>query len=99
MMKEWADTSWEYALPPHRAEPPLERRGSSLLAVDPLREQKFQRLVKNVQACHYCPRMEGRTRVLGPANGSLDADILFIAEAPGRLGADSSGIPLMGDQT
>jgi uracil-DNA glycosylase family 4 len=43
--------------------------------------------------------MEGRTRVLGFANGSLDARILFVAEAPGRLGADVTGIPLSGDRT
>lgn len=43
--------------------------------------------------------MEGRTRVLGPANGTLEAQVLFVAEAPGRLGADSSGIPLYGDRS
>jgi uracil-DNA glycosylase len=43
--------------------------------------------------------MEGRTRVLGPANGSVSARILFVAEAPGRFGADASGIPLSGDRT
>lgn len=43
--------------------------------------------------------MEGRTRVLGLANGNLQANVLFIAEAPGRLGADHWGIPLFGDQT
>lgn len=43
--------------------------------------------------------MEGRTRALGPANGPLDAAILFVAEAPGRLGADRTGVPLSGDQT
>jgi uracil-DNA glycosylase family 4 len=43
--------------------------------------------------------MEGRTRVFGPANGNLSARLLFVAEAPGRLGADKSGVPLSGDQT
>jgi uracil-DNA glycosylase family 4 len=43
--------------------------------------------------------MEGRTRAIGPGNGGLDAQILFVAEAPGRLGADRTGIPLSGDQT
>ena len=32
-------------------------------------------------------------------NGNLHASIMFIAEAPGRLGADRTGIPLHGDQT
>jgi len=43
--------------------------------------------------------MEGRTRVLGPANGNTQAQVLFVAEAPGRLGADHWGIPLFADQT
>jgi uracil-DNA glycosylase family 4 len=43
--------------------------------------------------------MAGRTRVLGPANGPLDAGVLFVAEAPGRLGADRTGVPLRGDRT
>jgi uracil-DNA glycosylase family 4 len=63
------------------------------------RQQDFQQLIARAQACRRCPRMEGRVRVLGPANGPIDAQILFIAEAPGRLGADRSGIPLTGDQS
>ena len=43
--------------------------------------------------------MLGRTRVLGDGNGPLDARILFVAEAPGRLGADRTGVPLSADQT
>jgi uracil-DNA glycosylase family 4 len=43
--------------------------------------------------------MEGRTHVLSTRNGPLHAELLFIAEAPGRLGAEQSGIPLTGDQT
>lgn len=43
--------------------------------------------------------MVGRTRVLTSGNGSLGARVLFVAEAPGRLGADRSGIPLQGDRT
>lgn len=59
----------------------------------------FNQLVNTVCGCHLCPRMEGRTRVLGPNNGPLNSLVLFIAEAPGRLGADRIGIPLCGDQT
>jgi DNA polymerase len=43
--------------------------------------------------------MDGRTRAIGPGNGPLDARALFVAEAPGRLGADRTGVPLSGDQT
>lgn len=41
--------------------------------------------------------MAGRTRVLSRANGSPTARVLFVAEAPGRLGADRDGVPLSGD--
>lgn len=37
--------------------------------------------------------------MLGPLNGDLNSPVVFIAEAPGRLGADKFGIPLYGDQT
>ena len=60
---------------------------------------EFQNLVKQVHNCRRCPRMEGRTRVLSAENGPLQAKLLFIAEAPGRLGAERSGVPLTGDQT
>jgi DNA polymerase len=43
--------------------------------------------------------MEGRTRALGTANGPHDARVLFVAEAPGRLGPDRTGVPLSGDRT
>lgn len=43
--------------------------------------------------------MEGRRRVLGPENGPVTARILFVAEAPGRRGADATGVPLSGDRT
>lgn len=62
-------------------------------------KEAFECLIARVQSCRLCPRMEGRTRVFGHKNGQIDAKILFIAEAPGRLGADRSGIPLRGDQT
>jgi len=37
--------------------------------------------------------------VIGPECGNLDACIMFVAEAPGRLGADRTRIPLFGDKT
>lgn len=61
--------------------------------------EAFLHLVEHVQACRLCPRMEGRRRVFGPANGSSQAQVFFVAEAPGRLGGDRTGIPLLQDQT
>lgn len=63
------------------------------------KQSLFTDLVARVQSCNLCPRMQGRKKVLGPSNGNLDSRIVFIAEAPGRLGADKFGIPLWGDQT
>jgi uracil-DNA glycosylase family 4 len=60
---------------------------------------EFESLVADVQLCRRCAAMEGRRRVLGPANGPLDARVLFVAEAPGRLGGDRTGVPLTSDQT
>lgn len=37
--------------------------------------------------------------VLGDVNGPLDADVLFVAEAPGRLGAARTGVPMTSDVT
>lgn len=59
----------------------------------------FARLVEEAHACRVCPRMEGRRRVLSHANGSLRPRVLFVAEAPGRLGGDRTAVPLSGDQS
>src|SRR5206468_4905877 len=63
------------------------------------RAAAYEALVARAQACRLCPRMEGRRRVLGPGNGPPDARVLFVAEAPGRLGGDRTGVPLSSDQT
>lgn len=41
--------------------------------------------------------METRRRVLSHANGSPNARVMFIAEAPGRFGGDATGVPLTND--
>ncbi len=63
------------------------------------KQSLFADLVARVQHCYLCPRMQHRKKVLGSSNGNLDSPLLFIAEAPGRLGADKFSIPLYGDQT
>jgi uracil-DNA glycosylase family 4 len=40
-----------------------------------------------------------RTAVLSERNGSIDARIMFIGEAPGRKGADQTRVPFSGDQS
>ncbi len=59
----------------------------------------LDRVIAVVQACRRCATMDGRRRVLSAANGRVGARALFVAEAPGRLGGERTGIPLSGDQT
>jgi uracil-DNA glycosylase family 4 len=50
-----------------------------------------------VQHCTLCSRMCHRNKVLTADNGGLQSQVMFVAEAPGRLGADKTGVPLHGD--
>ena len=43
--------------------------------------------------------MCGRSAVLSERNGSPDARVMFIGEAPGRKGADRTRVPFSGDQS
>lgn len=60
---------------------------------------EFEKLIDSVHNCSLCPDMEARTGVLSELNGNIHSNVLFVAEAPGRLGADKTRIPLFGDQT
>jgi len=60
---------------------------------------KFKLLSQQAAECTTCPNMADQSAVLGHANGSIDSDILFIAEAPGRFGAGRTGIPFSGDKS
>jgi uracil-DNA glycosylase family 4 len=62
-------------------------------------EKKFDLLIDSIENCRLCPNMEARTKVFSEFNGNINSNVLFIAEAPGRLGADRTAIPLFGDQT
>ncbi len=63
------------------------------------RQQRFDVLTAKAAACRLCPRMADQPAVLGAQNGPLDARIVFVAEAPGRLGAGRTGIPFSGDKS
>lgn len=47
--------------------------------------------------CFICERMQERKAVLGPLNGNIYPKVLFLAEAPGRNGADRTRRPFYGD--
>jgi uracil-DNA glycosylase family 4 len=57
----------------------------------------FKTLAVEAEACVLCERMRDRQAVLSRLNGSLDPLVMFIAEAPGRNGADRTRIPFHGD--
>jgi DNA polymerase len=61
------------------------------------RQTDFRLLEKEAAACSLCERMCERRAVLSSLNGSLTASVMFIAEAPGRNGADRTRIPFHGD--
>lgn len=61
-------------------------------------DSAFEKLVLRVSACRTCVRMCDSKRVLNRGCGSLDAEIIVVGEAPGRLGADASELPFHGDK-
>ena len=62
------------------------------------KEEKFKELIETVNYCRLCSRLCSRRKILSRNNGNIYSNILFIAEAPGRLGADRTLIPMFGDQ-
>src|SRR5262245_44422474 len=63
------------------------------------KENDFNRLAAEAAVCTICERMRDRQAVLGPLNGSISPRVMFIAEAPGRNGADRTRIPFHGDSS
>jgi uracil-DNA glycosylase family 4 len=67
--------------------------------VNQSREKLFKELVSEAAVCTRCPAMCGRSAVLSELNGSPNARVMFIGEAPGRKGADRTRVPFSGDQS
>jgi uracil-DNA glycosylase family 4 len=63
------------------------------------KEKKFKRLSKSSSLCRLCPAMSDLPAILSSKNGSLYADLIFVAEAPGRFGSGRTGIPFHGDRS
>lgn len=63
------------------------------------KQEQFKALANEAANCTRCPAMCGRTAVLSELNGSPDARVMFVGEAPGRKGADRTRIPFSGDQS
>ena len=63
------------------------------------KDNLFQGLVAEAAKCVRCPEMCERVAVLSELNGSINAPVMFIGEAPGRKGADRTRVPFSGDQS
>ncbi len=82
----------------YRAE--LRRRGDYLPRHKmESKETQFEKLIAEAARCMRCDRMRDSARVLSRTAGNLNAELFFVGEAPGRLGADATGIPFHGDRS
>lgn len=69
--------------------------------MSPRRSKKvvFDALCLQAQACRVCPALADKTAVLSDLNGNLNPKVMFIGEAPGRVGADRTRRPFHGDKS
>ena len=58
----------------------------------------FDELCTETSECQKCELMSEHTAVLSRKNGNLFPKVFFLAEAPGRQGADRTRIPFSGDK-
>ncbi|WP_157950834.1 uracil-DNA glycosylase [Peribacillus acanthi] len=77
----------------------LTIKGKEITINNTAKDIKFSTLISQAKNCPLCDAMKDKEAVIGYQNGNLNADIMFIAEAPGPHGANVSGIPLHGDIT
>ncbi|HOV48112.1 MAG TPA: uracil-DNA glycosylase family protein, partial [Anaerolineae bacterium] len=62
--------------------------------MDTSRSAALEALYAEVQGCQRCPLSMGRTNAV-PGSGPLDAELMFIGEAPG-FHEDQQGVPFVG---
>jgi DNA polymerase len=60
---------------------------------------KFLALCGEAESCRICPDLADKKAVLSELNGNLNPKVFFIAEAPGRQGADRTRRPFYGDKS
>jgi len=53
----------------------------------------------NIQYCMRCPALVGSRKRIVHGYGDRQSRIVFIGEAPGRHGADRTGVPFSGDKS
>jgi len=63
------------------------------------RLDSFITLCDDARVCRICPDLADKAAVLSHLNGTLEPRVFFIAEAPGRQGADRTRRPFYGDKS
>jgi DNA polymerase len=63
------------------------------------KQKRFSALSVEAQSCQICEAMRDKTAVLSELNGNTHSKVMFIAEAPGRQGADRTRRPFWGDKS
>ena len=63
------------------------------------RRLRFGAIMAEAAACRLCPALCERRAVLSERNGSIEARVMVIGEAPGRQGGDRTRVPFSGDQS
>lgn len=61
--------------------------------------ERFDQLCSEARECRLCPALADKNAVLSRLNGSLTPKVFFVAEAPGRQGADRTRRPFYGDKS
>jgi uracil-DNA glycosylase family 4 len=61
--------------------------------------ERFDQLCSEARECRVCPALADKNAVLSRLNGSLTPKVFFVAEAPGRQGADRTRRPFYGDKS
>lgn len=63
------------------------------------KHELFLKLSSEAQSCQICEAMRDKVAVLSENNGNINPKVFFIAEAPGRQGADRTRKPFWGDKS
>jgi len=67
--------------------------------VIPGKNELFEKLCEDARECRICLNLADKTAVLSDLNGNLEPRVMFVGEAPGRVGADRTRRPFYGDKS
>ena len=63
------------------------------------KSKAFLEICREAAMCRICPDLADKAAVLSELNGNLNPKVMFIGEAPGRVGADRTRRPFYGDKS